>query len=242
MNNIYEFPKTSHELMLLSYRKLATASSSKTGHGPSNAVDGNECTFWSSKTSDVGEWLCVDLAAAKNVFAVKLDSSTCENNPSILGSIDNDKFELLFDGKKERIPKSKTIVFDHGLRLRFIKLVFNSPSNECFEINSLNVLGFGNGNPPKKVETPFSVKSTENSATICWNKVSTAIGYRIRFGFDAENLEFSKTVYGDDCANIEWLSETTNQCYYAVDSFNENGVTAGDVKPILLTTSKNHKI
>ena len=61
-----------------------------------------------------------------------------------------------------------------------------------------------------------------------WREVEGATGYGIRFGIHPEKLYNSYMVYND--TEIELRCLQVGQTYYfAVDSFNEGGITRGDV-------------
>lgn len=232
MNNIYKFPQRQTEFMLLSYKKLATASTSKSSHEPCYALDCNEKTFWSSKSGMPGEWLCVDLGAVKSVYTVRLGCFSKGTLPTVLGSVDGKSFEVIFDSGKNTVPFDGIIAFEKGLRLRFLKLEFLSPCGDCFSVNDFRVFGFGNGSVPQKVENPFGVRTSKNEAVVHWNKVSTAVGYKIRYGTSPQQLNNNTLIYGADCISLDSLTEEQTEYYYAVDSFNENGVTMGDINRI----------
>lgn len=234
VNNLYKIHCDCAEYMLLSYKKLATASSFLKGHEPCCAVDGNEGTDWISKESKIGEWLCVDLGAVKSVHAVRF---SCNAAASLYGSADGKDYALLGEEGGEQ-NLEKVVVLEKALRLRFLKLVFNSPASKGFLVNSFEVLGFGNGKAAKAVEAAFAIRTSERAAIIRWNKVSTAIGYRIRLGKSADKLNEVKTVYGADSVNVELPGGAASELYYAVDSVNENGVTKGEVNRIGFKVSK----
>lgn len=228
MNNLYKFPCNKAEYMLLSYKKHTTASSALAEHGPCCAVDGNESTSWIPKEVKPGEWLCVDLGAIKSVHAVKL---CCNCAVSLYGSSDGKSYDLLGE-KLEETSTGRLISFENELRLRFLKLILTVPAVNRFSVTCFDVLGFGNGNPPKRVEKPFAVITSDTDAVISWNKVSTAIGYKIRFGMGPDKLNEVGTVYGEDSISIKMPSKSPEKYYYAVDSINENGITKGDIERI----------
>ena len=58
---------------LLTGTKLATASSSLTGHPAALAFDGDLATSWSAATGGVGEWISVDLGAIYRLTALQVN-------------------------------------------------------------------------------------------------------------------------------------------------------------------------
>lgn len=243
MNDMYKFPNHHVDYMLLSYKKFATASTSKNEHEPCFALDGNKKTFWSSKSGKAGEWFMVDLGAVKTVHAVRFDCTTKDAVFSLFGSTDGKEYELLFSGKNEAVPLDGTINFENQQRLRFLKLLFlSNDDNNCFTVNDFKVLGFGNGYAPEKVEQPFAIRTSDNEAVICWNRVSTAVGYKVRLGTSPEELDECRLVYGEDSVSIDSLTDGQTEYYYAVDSFNENGVTKGDIRQMGAAKSELYRI
>ena len=61
------------EWMLLSYPASASASSERNGHAARLAVDEDVRTWWIADTAEKGEWITVDLGAAKLVGAVQVN-------------------------------------------------------------------------------------------------------------------------------------------------------------------------
>lgn len=236
MNNLYKFHCDRAEYMLLSYRKLATASSSLPGHDPCCAVDRNANTSWVPKEGNPDEWLCVDLGSVKSVHAVKL---CCNFSFSLYGST-NGKDYVLLDEKLGGLSTGRTVYFEKELRLRFLKLVLIAHAVKRFSVTHFEVLGFGNSNPPKKVEKAFAVMVSDAEAIISWSKVITAIGYRIRFGMSPDKLDEVRTVYGEDSISVGLPSKMSEKYYYAVDSINENGITKGDIERIGFKVSILH--
>ncbi len=238
MSNIRQFPLRSAEYMLLSYNKFATASTYQANHEPRCAVDENSKTFWSAKSGRAGEWFLIDLGTLKSVHAVHVGVSSSASCV-LYGSSDGKSYDALFELSSEKSMMDDLIVFEGGKRLRFLKIEFISDAPGCFSLNNFRVFGFGNGNVPQKVENPFAFKSSNTQATICWNKVSTAVGYKVRFGSDRGRLQNSKSVYNADSLCFDFPCDS--MCYYAVDSFNENGITKGDIN-VINTVAVNKKI
>ncbi len=63
---------------------------------------------------------------------------------------------------------------------------------------------------------------------LTWKNANGAIGYNVRFGIAPDKLYSSDQVYGCEEAFLTTLN--AGQSYwYAIDAFNENGVTEGTV-------------
>lgn len=148
MNKLYKFHCDGAKYMLLSYKKYATASSSLAEHGPCCAIDCSENTSWTPKEAEPGEWLCIDLGSVKSVHAVKL---CCNSTVSLYGSADGKNYVLLGE-KLDELSTGRLISLKNELRLRFLKLILTAPAVNRFSVTRFEVLGFGNGNPPKKLK------------------------------------------------------------------------------------------
>ena len=238
MSNIIRFPSSRLNLMLLSYKKHVTASTYKNNHEPFCAVDENSKSSWISESGHAGEWFLIDLGTVKTVHKVQFGSTT-DVRCNLYGSTNGEDYSLLFENVDCDGPNGGEVAFESGKRLRFIKLEFASDVPGCFSLAAFRVFGYGNANAPSKVENPFAFITSDTQATVCWNKVSTAVGYNVRFGFDPDCLCNCKSVYNTDNLSFDFLSGA--MCYYAVDAFNENGVTKGDIN-VINTVAVNNKI
>lgn len=67
------------------------------------------------------------------------------------------------------------------------------------------------------------------SALLRWPESEGALGYNVRFGLAPDKLYSSCQVYGANRVKILTLNAGQNY-FFAVDAFNENGVTEGVVK------------
>lgn len=63
---------------------------------------------------------------------------------------------------------------------------------------------------------------------LTWDKAEGATGYNVRFGIAPDKLYASYQVYGSEEAFITTLNAGETY-YYAIDAYNENGVTEGSV-------------
>ena len=65
-------------------------------------------------------------------------------------------------------------------------------------------------------------------ALVKWNPIENAQGYNVRYGIAPDKLYMSWLVY--DANEVSLSTLIKGQDYYiCVDSFNENGITAGEV-------------
>jgi hypothetical protein len=103
-------------------------------------------------------------------------------------------------------------------------------------LSGLRVFGFGNGKPPAQVKTLDAKRSPCGmEAILTWPTPETADaqvnGFNIRYGTTPDKLYNSwQTIGYDEINELRFtFLHKGEDCFLAVDSFNENGVTAGDV-------------
>ena len=65
---------------------------------------------------------------------------------------------------------------------------------------------------------------------LSWNSQPDTTGYCIRIGIAPDKLYNSILLYGQNSYRITFLNQETKTYYYAVDAFNEQGITEGKVK------------
>ena len=98
--------------MLLSWGKLASASSVLAGHAPALAFDEDGSSWWSAATGGVGEWLAVDLGAIARVAAIQVNFA--EQGAHALGRDEDDYQQYLIESSLDgvrwttRIDESRT--------------------------------------------------------------------------------------------------------------------------------------
>lgn len=94
-------------------------------------------------------------------------------------------------------------------------------------ISGLRVFGLGKGEKPEKAEAEAE-RVGEMDTLVRWNHIPSAQGCNVRYGIAEDKLFVSRLVYDSDQVKLSTLIK--GQDYYiAVDSFNENGITKGDV-------------
>lgn len=239
------------EWMLLSYRKPATASSTAAGSDPALAVNEDIRTWWSAADAAPGQWLMVDLERQSDVRAIQVnlaDQDVAVTFPAesygddrgtrhieLESQISHYNIEMSDDG--EYWTRLETVVrecsngyyeFSQGVNTRYVRIVGGKlPYDQPLRISGLRVFGNGSGEKPAKAAATVR-HAGDLDAEVCWQHIPAAQGCNIRYGTAPDKLYQSWLVY--DANKVKLSTLIKGQTYYiCVDSFNENGITTGDV-------------
>ena len=242
------------EWMLLSYRAHAQASSAAEGHEPALAADEDARTWWASAGAGVGEWLSIEIDPGSHVHAIQVnlaDHALAESAPLLVdgadsghtwrgiyethtsaqflveGSLDGQEWSILFDGAAGGDDRPHALILlDEPRALGFIRVTAQSlPFDGAFAVSGLRVFGRGQGDTPSAV-TATAVRVDELCARLVWDAAPGAQGYNIRYGSSPDKLYRSWLVYERTSLDVPSLN-AGQDAWFAVDSFNENGVTLG---------------
>jgi hypothetical protein len=237
--------------MLLSYNKPAAVSS---GAGADKIT--NECIrdWWRAEAP--GEaWCCVDLGDIKTVNAVQVnfaDEGIEDEIPEgadrlvaqeiryidlekrvtrwvLEGSADGQNWCTLEDkSQAETNLCNDFIMLDEAAELRYIRLtVLEMPFNQPATVCGLRVFGHGNGEVPAAVKNVKAVHDGDLNMIVSWDS-DESVGHNILWGYTPDKLYHSYMVLGRDEQNIGALMKG-EPVYVRVDTFNENGITEGEV-------------
>ncbi|MHC6231894.1 family 43 glycosylhydrolase [Arthrobacter sp. MMS24-T111] len=247
--------------MLLSYLKPVTASSSLPGHEPGLAVNENIRDWWVAGTNAHGESLTVDLGGALTVHAIQvnladheltkitpaparkslrqleghkrlLDPTSHPTEYTLETSVDGEHWTTLWDGRGtgEDAPH-RTVTAEGGVSARFVRLTgYAVPFGAPFAVSGLRVFGTGIGAPPAAA-TASAARIDALTAAVSWQHVRGADGYNVRYGRHPEKLYHSWLVYEQTNLNLSFLNAEEDY-WVAVDAFNENGITPGEIVAI----------
>ena len=239
------------EWMLLSYNKPITVSSTLENSNPSFAVDEDIRTWWSTGSGNSGEWITLDLEKGYDVRAIQVnfaDDSLIVDFPidsygderktrhiETKPQITQYKLEISSDGKNwrvlENVEKECSNSYHEyldGVRARFIKVTgVKFPYNQRMRISGLRVFGIGDGPKPEKAKA-VGERVGDMDAVVSWNHIPSSQGCNVRYGINPDKLYMSWIVYDSDQVKLSTLIKG-QEYYVAVDSFNENGITKGDV-------------
>lgn len=245
--------------MLLSFNKPCTASSWIRDHEPKLAANEDIRTSWCADGS-AGQWLCMDLQHIYSVHGVQVNfadvnvpmmkaskkersdfisgnryidtSSALKTRWLLEGSLDGQDWFTVTDKRGVDTDLAHDYVVLDGISLRYLRITAKElPYGENFALSGLRVFGLGDGDKPTAIQTFHAEFTDPMTARIQWNKDENATGYEVQYGISPEKLYSSHMVY----SSSEVLLTTLNagqQYYVRVDSFNENGVTPGEIHPL----------
>lgn len=247
-------PWAKPEWMLLSYGKNVKASSYTEERMPSNVTDENVQTCWKAASNKPGEWIEVDLGKEYDVHAVQInfaddgltlplpegaelkgpsyqkrwiDETHQPTRWKLEGSTDGKEYFVIEDKSKvdTDLPHD-LIVREKGIRARYIRLtVFSVPYGQPACLSGLRVFGRGNGKAPSKATNVLVKRVSDLDIDVSWKGEGT--GYVVVWGYAPEKLYHSYQVFGES-VRIGGLVKGQDT-YIRIDSFNENGITEGDI-------------
>lgn len=246
--------------MLLSYKKKVNASSCLPGHSPEFAVDESIRTWWCAEGCE-SEWIRLDLGDVYVPHSIQLnfadegvpvkkvakaqrsgmetnmryvDSGTELRTQYILeASVDGENWFVVKDlsGANTDLPHPY-FVLPENMRMRYIRLTGVAlPYGSRLAVSGIRVFGKGNGEKCAPVVSAKALMEDCMTCRLVWQGVKGAQGYNVRYGIAPDKLYNSWLVY--DCTEL--LLSTLNadqKYYYAIDAFNENGITKGTVQAV----------
>ena len=236
------------EWMLLSYNKPVTASS---GEHPERAVNENIRDWWSTGNDDAGEWLTVDLEKESDIRAIQVnladEALAVDFPPEAYGDdrhtrhietkprLTSFTVHISSDGVTWRLLESVSrecsnayFEYPNGFSARYVRVTGGElPYGQTLRVSGLRVFGIGHGEKPEKARAK-AARIGDLDGAVSWEHIESAQGCNVRYGIAPDKLYLSFLVYGANEVKLSTLMK--GQKYYVrVDSFNENGVTEGDV-------------
>lgn len=233
--------KVRPDWMLLSYRKPVTVSSALPDYPASNVTDEEARTAWVATSNRRGEWVQIDLGSSQAIHAIQVNydeyGATQKGvNPSlhqsyvIYASHDCNRWYPVVDYSQKKTDRPHDYIeFEKPFKARYVKWE-NTEYNiaEQVSLRELRVFGKGNGELPQR-SVGLSVKrdmADGCKAMALWQEAEGAEGYVIRYGIAKDKLYNSIQVMGQSSAEITSLNSGVTY-YFAVDAYNENGITRG---------------
>lgn len=225
--------------MLLSYRKLVSASSSQKDHGPELLLDENPRTFWVAGANNKDQWVVLDLKSEFDVKAFQINYTDYKSNIynsdssvytrfKVYASKDNKMWQLIGDLSKEKTDRANPYVeLTQAVTARYIKYEHIYSKTPQLAISDIRIFGNGKGKAPA---TPTDVKAVRDkdprNAFVSWKKVEGATGYNVRWGIQKDKLYQAYQVFADQPTTLEVRALTVGVDYFfAVEAFSENGVS-----------------
>ena len=147
------------------------------------------------------------------------------------GSLNGSDWFVITDKRTVDTDLSHDYIRLDGVTVRYLKITAKElPYNENFALSGLRVFGIGSGEKADAV-TAFDTEYTDPmTVKLTWKPVSGAIGYNIQYGIAPDKLYNSHMVYTANEALLTTLNKG-RQYYVRIDSFNEAGITEGQVRP-----------
>lgn len=250
---------TSTGWMLQSLHADASASSSVPGHGPELAVNEDIRSWWVAGSEEPGEWLRIDMGSERTVHALQVNAADHDlaalapwhddrqefpgeyraiytgvrpTEYTLELSADGEEWEVIVDTVGAGIESPHAFeVLDPPRRARFVRFTAtSSPFGAPSALSGLRVFGFGDGEAPIPTSAR-GVRRDSLTAHVEWESSPTAHGYNIRYGIAPDKLYHSWLVYSKTDLDLRNLNAGIDY-WFAVDAFNENGVTPGAVVAI----------
>lgn len=228
--------------MLLSYKKPCTSSSVQDDKfSPNLVTDENPRTFWVAKTNKSGETLTIDLEKVQDVHSLQINYTDYKSDiydsalPKvyiqyrIYASADGKTWAKIVDNTNEKRDRPNAYEeLAKPVKARYIKFENVHVPMPNLAISDIRIFGKGTGKAPVVPQGLSATRQTdERNADISWQKVPDAVGYNILWGIAPDKLYQTYQIWADAPSNLELRALTVGQKYYfAIEAFNENGVSA----------------
>jgi hypothetical protein len=224
--------------MLLSYDKPVRVSDAMEGQPGENAVDEEIRTAWNAKSGSGGEWISVDLEKEYNICALQVNFADvngtmltgddgCHYQFRVEYSHDGESWKMLDDQSAARNNSPHYYLqLEQPVRSRFVKITNDYFPGGHFSISGFRIFGTGEYDKPGEPGqmTIMRDSTDRTTAQLSWSASPVATGYNVRYGTDRERLYHQHLVYGDTTLILRSL-EADARYYFALDAFNENGIS-----------------
>lgn len=222
--------------MLLSYKKPVTASSYVKEYTPAALTDEKTKSFWLAEANNDNQWVVIDLQKEAEVCAVQINYHDYQSNMYgryeglyhryyVEGSSDGKNWKILVDRRRSyKDTPNDYVELAHPAKVRYVRYRNLHVPTPHLAISELRIFGKGTGKAPKKVDGLKLVRQADRrDVAISWKPVSGAQGYNVLWGIAPDKLYSSWMVYDENELFMRSLT-TTQDYYFCVEAFNENGV------------------
>lgn len=223
--------------MLLSYKKSVEVSSTMDESDKMALTDESAKTSWVAMSNSDKEWIIIDLELHSKMYALQINFADYNSNLygrieglrhryTVEGSLDGKKWFTIIDKSNSyKDTPNDYIELDSPVTVRFIRYNNIEVPNPFLSLSDIRVFGKGNGHKPKKVRgLVLNRHEDRRDITISWQRQDNVQGYNIRWGIAPDKLYSSWMIYDDN----ELLLKSLNfdqKYFFAVESFNENGIS-----------------
>lgn len=222
--------------MLLSYKKPVTASSYVKEYTPAALTDEKTKSFWLAEANNDNQWVMIDLQKEAEVCAVQINYHDYQSNMYgryeglyhryyVEGSSDGKNWKILVDRRRSyKDTPNDYVELAHPAKVRYVRYRNLHVPTPHLAISELRIFGKGTGKAPKKVDGLKLVRQADRrDVAISWKPVPGAQGYNVLWGIAPDKLYSSWMVYDENELFMRSLT-TTQDYYFCVEAFNENGV------------------
>ena len=222
--------------MLLSYKKPVTASSYVKEYTPVALTDEKTKSFWLAEANNDNQWVVIDLQKEAEVCAVQINYHDYQSNRYgryeglyhryyVEGSSDGKNWKILVDRRRSyKDTPNDYVELAHPAKVRYVRYRNLHVPTPHLAISELRIFGKGTGKAPKKVDGLKLVRQADcRDVAISWKPVPGAQGYNVLWGIAPDKLYSSWMVYDENELFMRSLT-TTQDYYFCVEAFNENGV------------------
>lgn len=222
--------------MLLSYKKPVTASSYVKEYTPAALTDEKTKSFWLAEANNDNQWVMIDLQKEAEVCAVQINYHDYQSNMYgryeglyhryyVEGSSDGKNWKILVDCRRSyKDTPNDYVELAHPAKVRYVRYRNLHVPTPHLAISELRIFGKGTGKAPKKVDGLKLVRQADRrDVAISWKPVPGAQGYNVLWGIAPDKLYSSWMVYDENELFMRSLT-TTQDYYFCVEAFNENGV------------------
>ena len=225
--------------MLLSYRKRASASSTRGEFVAGQVTDEDPRTFWVAAANEPGQTLVVDLGGPRTLRAVQVNFADYQaarfgDAPDIYtefkleASLDGKRWRpLATTGRERRDRPNAYFQLPTAVQARFVRYVHGHVGAANLAISDLRVFGNAGGPAPKTPAGVVAIRSESRTMTVNWKSVPGAVGYNVRWGVRPDRLNLCYQVFADRGTRLDVRALSVGVKYFvAVEAFDENGVSA----------------